>query len=41
MSVSDDYVIGHRRPDIVVIENENKSALLIDIAVPGDTRVNE
>jgi len=37
----DDYVIEHRRPDIVVIENENKSALLIDIAVPGDTRVNE
>ena len=33
-----DHVIKHRRPDIVVVE-DNKMALLIDITVPGDTRV--
>jgi len=40
-SIQADYVIEHRPPDIVVVENENKSAPLIDIAVPGNTRVNE
>ena len=40
VSIQTDHVIEHRRPDIVVVEN-NKTALLIDIAVPGDTRVEE
>jgi len=34
----------NRRPDIVVVdyvEKDNKTALLIDIAVFGDTRVEE
>ena len=31
----------HRRPGIVGVEKDNKTALLIDIAVPGDTRVDE
>jgi len=38
VSIRTDHVIEHRRPDIVVLEKDNKTALLIDIAVPGDTR---
>jgi len=31
-------VIEHRRQDIVVIQKDDKAALLIDIAVLGDTK---
>jgi len=34
-------VTEDRRPDIVVVEKENKAALLIGITVPGDIRVEE
>jgi len=34
-------VIEHRRPDIVVVEKDNKTALLIDNAVPGDTGIEK
>ena len=33
-------MIEHKRPDTVFVE-DNKAALLIDIAVPGDIRVEE
>ena len=45
---NDDYISSlaevvaiyeHRRPDIVVVYN--KTSVLIDITVPGDTRVEE
>jgi len=36
-----DHVIKHRRSDIVVVDKENSRTLVIDIAVPGDTGVNE
>jgi len=35
------HVIEHRQPDTVVIEKDNKPALLIDIAVSRDIRVEE
>ena len=41
VNIQTDYIIEHRRPDIVVVDKENNRALVIDIAVPGDTRVNE
>ena len=41
MNIQTDHVIEHRLPDIVVIEKDNKMALLIDITVPGDTRVEK
>jgi len=41
LSIRTDHVIKHRRPDIVVVEKVNKMALLIDIAVPGDIRVEK
>ena len=34
-----DHVIEARRPDIVVVKKETSECLLIDIAVPGDVRV--
>jgi hypothetical protein len=35
-----DRVIEARRPDILVIEKKEKTAQIIDIAVPGDSRIN-
>jgi len=37
VSIQTDHVVEHRRPDIVFVEKDHKTALLIDIAVPGDT----
>ena len=34
-----DHFIEHRRPDIVVVDELARTALIIDIAVPGDSRV--
>jgi len=41
MNIQTDHVIEHRRPDIVVVDKDKKRALLIDIAVPADARVEE
>jgi len=34
-------VIEHRRPDIVVVDKDNKTILGTVIAVPGYTRIEE
>ena len=34
-----DYMIETRRPDIVVVDKVKKEAMIIDLAIPGDTRV--
>ena len=39
MMIQCDRYIECRKPDIVVIDNKDKTCLIIDIAVPGDTRV--
>jgi len=36
-----DHVTEHRRPDIIIVDKDNKRALLIDTAVPADARVEE
>ena len=36
-----DHMIEHRKPDIVVVNKEDKSCMVIDIACPGDIRVAE
>ena len=41
MNIQTDHVIEHRRPDIIIVDKDNKRALLIDIAVPADARVEE
>ena len=37
--VQNDHMIEARRPDIILIEKKKRKALIIDIAVPGDTRI--
>ena len=37
--VQNDHVIEARRPDIILVEKKKRSAVIIDIAVPGDTRI--
>ena len=32
-------MIEARRPDIVVVDKANKKTMIIDVAIPGDTRV--
>ena len=41
VSTQTDHVTERGRPDIVVVEKDNKTALLIDTALPGDTRVEQ
>ena len=40
-NVNTDNEIEHRRPDIVVELKAEKECLIIDIAVPGDTRIKQ
>ena len=39
VNIQCDHVIQARRPDIVVIEKEERICKLVDIAVPGDSRI--
>ena len=39
MNIQCDVVIGARRPDIIFVDKNKKEAKIIDIAVPGDSRV--
>ena len=41
MTIQCDHVIQTRRPDIVVVENENNKVIIADIASPWDHRVYE
>ena len=34
-----DHMVEARRPDIVVVDKVKKEAMIIDVAIPGDTRV--
>ena len=40
-NINTDYEIEHRRPDIVVEQKSETECLIIDIAVPGDTRIKQ
>ena len=37
--VQSDHVIEHCRPDLLLVKKKTKEATIIDIAVPGDTRI--
>ena len=39
-NIQTDHVIEHRRPNVVVLDKHEKMCHLIDIAVPGDSRVD-
>ena len=36
MNIKPDNVIVERRPDIVIVNNMEKTAIIIDVAIPGD-----
>ena len=38
MYVSNVTIIGARRPDIVIIDKEDKNCFIVDITIPGDLR---
>lgn len=41
MDIKTDKVIKERRPDIIIVKKRSREAFLIDVAVPGDTRIKE
>ena len=41
VNIQCDHIIEARRPDIVLINKQEKSCLIIDIAIPGEVRVHE
>ena len=38
-SIQCDHMIEAKRPDIVVVDKVKKETMLIDVGIPGDTRV--
>ena len=40
-TIQTDQHLLHDRPDIVCLSNLNKTAYVIDIAVPGDSRLTQ
>ena len=41
MNIQCDHVIEARRPDIVVVNKQERKCTIIDIAVPADKRIGE
>ena len=39
--IQTDHHLDHNRPDIVVLEKENRACRIIDVAIPFDTRIAE
>ena len=39
MNIQCDNVIVERRPDIVILNKMEKTATIIDVALPGDRRI--
>ena len=39
MNIECDNVIVERRPDIVIVDKTEKTAIIIDAAIPGDRRI--
>ena len=39
--VRTDRRIHHRRPDIVIVDKENKQVTIIDVAIPSDNNIKE
>ena len=40
-NIQTDHEIPARRPDIVIVKKKEATATIIDISVPGDTRIKE
>ena len=39
MNIQCDHSIEARMPDIVIIDKVKKSAIIVDVAIPGDKRI--
>ena len=39
MNIQCDIVIEERKPDIVIANKMEKTAIIIDVAIPGDKRI--
>ena len=39
MNIQRDNVIMERRPDFVIVNKMEKTAIIIDVAIPGDKRI--
>ena len=39
-NIQTDREITHRRPDLVLLKKETRECLIIDVAIPGDHRVD-
>ena len=39
MSIQCDNVIVERRPDTVIVKKMEKTAIIINVAIPGDKRI--
>ena len=39
MNIQYDNIIAERRPDIVIVNKMEKTAIIIDVAIPGDKRI--
>ena len=37
--IQTDHVVEHCRPDLLLVEKKKKEAWIIDVAVPGDSRI--
>ena len=40
-SIQTDHVIEAQRPDLVVVDKKRRTCIIIDFAVPGDSRIDE
>ena len=39
--IQTDHKVEHCRPDLILVDKKKKEALIIDVAVPGDTRIKK
>ena len=39
MNIQCDNVVEARRPDVVVVSKEEKKCIIVDVVIPGDSRM--
>ena len=39
--IQTDHTVEHCRPDLILVDKLKKEALIIDVAVPGDSRIKK
>ena len=41
MNIQCDNVVEARRPDVIVVSKKEKKCIIVDIAIPGDSRIHK